>query len=408
MTVSSPATTLRSALLEEILRGAHGYEPGREPYRGASGADPRTPAQRRRERMREGARDLIERAAGAAGFSRRHFDPEEAARRLTRILDLEPGLEQTFAELGDESSRRTMLGLLRLRVLGPFHASLELSPERYRELQAQAERDLVIQPATIEVPDPWFSPLSLYRIPPESGSDPRIELHTHSVDVVNVYVRHEYRYRTSTAEVAAEPGDTVLDIGGCWGDTALYFARQVGQGGRVITFEFDPRNLAVMRWNLSLNPELAARIEVVEQALWSESGLRLPFAAGGRMTRVLAGAVGEVAGHAATDTATAEVEDVLTTTLDEALQKAGVDHADFVKMDVEGAEPHVLAGAKETLSRHRPKLALAAYHADNDLVTLPAELRSQGLPYRLYLRATAAVEDETVLFAQAVSRSSST
>ena len=40
--------------------------------------------------------------------------------------------------------------------------------------------------------------------------------------------------------------------------------------------------------------------------------------------------------------------------------------ADFVKADVEGAEHELVAGALDTIRRHRPTLALTVYHAEND------------------------------------------
>ncbi len=222
---------------------------------------------------------------------------------------------------------------------------------------------------------------------------PPITLHSHSVDVVSVFLLEQYAYRRGVASVQAQPGDIVLDVGGCWGDTALYLANLVGPRGRVYTFEFDSESLNVLRVNLELNPGLAERIEIVEQPLWHTSGEELPFLAAGRMTTLL-------------DTAGVDGDPrVRTTTLDDFVQRAGIDRVDFVKMDVEGSELNVLNGARQTLSSAHPRLALAAYHHDDDLVSLPAQIAALGAGYRMYLDTFSPVEEETVLFATAAKSS---
>lgn len=43
-----------------------------------------------------------------------------------------------------------------------------------------------------------------------------------------------------------------------------------------------------------------------------------------------------------------------------------VPNVDLIKIDVEGAEALVIAGARETISRNDPKLIIEIHHADND------------------------------------------
>jgi hypothetical protein len=91
-----------------------------------------------------------------------------------------------------------------------------------------------------------------------------------------------------------------------------------------------------------------------------------------------------------------------TVTVDDFVREADLDRVDLIKMDVEGAEPWVLAGAADTLAGVRPRLAMAAYHRDDDLARLPAALDTE---YRLYLESYSPLEDETVLFASPVKSS---
>jgi FkbM family methyltransferase len=384
---TAPATGLYEDLLARVLRDAHAYAPGVEQRR-ATRIERSEPLARRAAALgREHARDLAERAGRRAGFARRHFDPRLAAARLARLAELAPGLEATSALLGDERSREALLDVLTLRVLGPFHAPLRVTPGAYRSMQARADRELRLRAATFEVSDPWFSPLSLYRVPAAQG--PPVVLHSHSVDVVSVFLLHQYAYEHGAHRVGVQPGDVVLDVGGCWGDTALLFARLVGPAGKVFTFEFDPENLRILRANLALNPELAPRIEVVEQALWDGSAATLGIVQAGRMSQV-----------APEDGPLPQLE-VPAITLDEFAERAALERLDFVKMDVEGAELRVLAGARRSLERFAPRLAIAAYHRDDDLVTIPSAIAALGRGYRLFLDSFSPVEEETVLFAAA-------
>jgi FkbM family methyltransferase len=88
----------------------------------------------------------------------------------------------------------------------------------------------------------------------------------------------------------------VLDAGGCWGDTALWFAHAVAPGGMVHTFEPTPGNRRVLDQNLSLNPVLAQRIRVWSDPLGPESGLEVwmpDVIAAGAAVQAQAQAVGE-------------------------------------------------------------------------------------------------------------------
>lgn len=82
--------------------------------------------------------------------------------------------------------------------------------------------------------------------------------------------------------------------------------------------------------------------------------------------------------------------------LDECLHRASVN---FIKLDVEGHELAALAGARATLQRQRPTLAIAAYHRWDDLWQLPVFLAQTGLKYRLRLGLHGHNSFDTVLYA---------
>ncbi|MCP5110258.1 MAG: FkbM family methyltransferase, partial [bacterium] len=59
------------------------------------------------------------------------------------------------------------------------------------------------------------------------------------------------------------------------------------------------------------------------------------------------------------------------TTIDNPVAELSLSRVDLIKMDIEGAEPKALAGAKKTLAKHQPKLAVSAYHADDHSTAIP-------------------------------------
>ena len=101
----------------------------------------------------------------------------------------------------------------------------------------------------------------------------------------NWFQLHQYDYMHQGNRIGVEPGDVVID-GGCWGDTAIYFADRAAPGGRVYTFEFAPENTTVLRMNIESNPKLADRIIPVENALSDVDGKQMEYSMSGPAARI--------------------------------------------------------------------------------------------------------------------------
>ena len=167
------------------------------------------------------------------------------------------------------------------------------------------------------------------------------------------------------------PGMTVLDIGANLGYFTLLAGRAVGDTGRVLAFEPEPRNLWYLRHNVSLAGHRWTT--VVDKALWSEAGtMKL------RTEEEFCGGHSLIGGG---DASLAEdrVVEVQTVTLDEAL---GDDlTVDVIKMDAEGAEPFIVDGMTRTLEAN-PKLTMLVEFA-------PQFVTGAGRDYHEYLRSLA-------------------
>ena len=75
------------------------------------------------------------------------------------------------------------------------------------------------------------------------------------------------------------------------------------------------------------------------------------------------------------------------------------ERADFIKMDIEGAELYALKGARNTIETYHPILAICVYHRREDLITIPEYIRTLYEGYKFYIRAYSLYSTELVLYA---------
>ena len=302
---------------------------------------------------------------------------EDAPLRLATVLNAAAGLGFLFDRLDQAADRELLVQLLAFRVLGHRRVQLPMTADRLRGLAARAEAARTAErTAPIGIYDWHADDFDLT----ELGYP--IRLRSRVGGVIQSFELEQY-VCTGNPEVAARPGDVIIDGGGFWGETALYFAHIAGEEGRVVSFEFEPSNLAAVGHNLGLNPELARRIRVLPSALWSEAGIEVAFRSFGPGTAIVAD--GEAS--ASTDT------------IDALVARGDVERVDFIKLDIEGAELEALHGAEATLRRFRPRLAIASYHKPDDLVSIPAYIAGLDIGYRFRLGHTTMHAEETVLFA---------
>ena len=68
-------------------------------------------------------------------------------------------------------------------------------------------------------------------------------------------------------------------------------------------------------------------------------------------------------------------------------------------MDIEGAEIEAIKGARNTISKHKPDLAISVYHKIEHLWEIPLLIKSLKSNYKFYLRSHEHFNQETVLYA---------
>ena len=77
----------------------------------------------------------------------------------------------------------------------------------------------------------------------------------------------------------------------------------------------------------------------------------------------------------------------------------GQGKCDYIKMDIEGAEMNAIKGAKETIIKNKPKLAISIYHSNQDMIDIIEYVHQLVPEYRLYVRAHTMGIAETILYA---------
>ena len=152
------------------------------------------------------------------------------------------------------------------------------------------------------------------------------------------------------ADQSVRSGDTVIDCGANIG----MFAREAlaGEADLVVAVEPSSANLECLRRNLRAQIE-SGRVVLRETGLWESKEL-LPFTISAQASTRSSFVLGS----------DDEISTALTpvTTLDLVVEDLGLSRVDFIKMDIEGAEQSALRGARKTLIRERPRLAIAVEH----------------------------------------------
>ncbi len=143
------------------------------------------------------------------------------------------------------------------------------------------------------------------------------------------------------------PGMRVIDVGANLGYYTVLFARQVGEGGRVIAFEPDPNNRDLLERNLQANG-LEGLVTVEAKAVADHIGTRrLHIDRNHRGLHSLSPR-NRVSGLEQ------DAIEVPVTTLDTLRAHGTFGSPDFIKVDAQGAEGAILEGGRDTLRDSRP------------------------------------------------------
>jgi FkbM family methyltransferase len=292
-------------------------------------------------------------------------------------------LERFYNLLSDDDSKKLLIQVVAFRLLGLTKVKLPLSNPGYwkgvNKIEEIANENDYLESKFMN----WHLPLvdlNKWNIP--------IQLYFPPIGIYSDFFVKQYEFNNGNKIIKAKKGDYVIDAGGCWGDTALYFANEVGEDGKVFAFEFIPSNLDIFYKNLALNPAMEKRVSVVKRPVWEISEETMYYIDNGPGSRVSKEKEGSYNGI------------VTSLSIDDLVSENYIPRIDFIKMDIEGAEPYALKGAIETIKKFKPKLAIAIYHSLSDFVNIPIFLHELDLGYELHFAHCSIHEEESILFAE--------
>lgn len=220
----------------------------------------------------------------------------------------------------------------------------------------QASREVERDPKGFHL---WDTPKGRYWVP--AGSDYTLPYN----------LAEQERKIYGTAERAVRQGDTVLD---CGANVGVYVREALHAGARlVVAIEPAPENLECLRRNFP--SEIAAgRVRVYPKGVWDQDT---------ELTINIDPHNSAADSFVMRPPGAQAVMKLPLTTIDKLVAELGLERVDYIKMDIEGAEQHALAGGRVTLARFRPRLAISAYHLPEDPVKIPALIHSIAPAYQM-------------------------
>lgn len=159
------------------------------------------------------------------------------------------------------------------------------------------------------------------------------------------------------ASCRVRKGDVVLDCGAHVG----FFTRAALSAGARLVVAIEPEAKVLAAFRRNFEEELkSGRVKLVAKGVWDKPGkleLRLVDNSNDASSVVF-------------DDNRKQSETIELTTIDALARELKLPRIDFIKMDIEGAERNALRGARASIARWRPRMALSAYHLKGD----PAEI----------------------------------
>ena len=290
-----------------------------------------------------------------------------SSRHLENVIRFRSRIDAVFAMLSDEESKRAygqdilycMLTNFVTQELSAYIAGNMTWPE-FREVVSRARS------------------MHEFDMVEHQGTPASEEIKCQCL--ATTFLLEQYRYKDF---VRIQPGDVCIDAGACLGDTSLYFCRNGAQ--KVYAFEIDRSNISCLRKTIAAY-SLDQKVEICEAALSDRAGkvFFTPDPGNNGAGKIsLKQGEGSYAVPAAT--------------IDAFCQEKGI-HPTFIKMDIEGAEPAALRGARQTILNDRPRLAISIYHAWQHRWEIPLLIRDMAPDYDFYVKKSQPYT-ETVLLA---------
>lgn len=168
---------------------------------------------------------------------------EHFERTLEQSLAIVPDFKRIgflYNLLEDDLSKNILVSLFAYRILGYKKVRLPRNNDFYQMAMSKIHALPKLQSLNIPAGVGGFD-LTLFDL---RAVNFELTMFASLLGVNLTFLQKQYELHHGDIHIKAEIGDTVIDAGGCWGDTALYFAHEVGGGAD----ESYPLNLSLVIW----------------------------------------------------------------------------------------------------------------------------------------------------------------
>ncbi len=206
---------------------------------------------------------------------------------------------------------------------------------RYNEEIIKASKLLETDPAGYQL---WDTPAGRYWIPAGSRW------------VLPYNLAEQRRRIYGNDQQSARAGDIVLDCGANVGVTVRVWLAAGAK--KVVAIEPAPENIEVLHRNFK--EEIASgRVIVYPKGVWDKEDV-LPMQIDPNNSAADSFIIHREGGK--------EITGIPLTTIDKLVAELQLERVDFIKMDIEAAEPKAIVGGRETIAKYHPRMALCTYH----------------------------------------------
>ncbi|MEO5349986.1 MAG: FkbM family methyltransferase [Magnetococcus sp. YQC-3] len=303
-------------------------------------------------------------------------DAHASAARITWITDHSDHLFNVWSQLSDQQSKDIFMELLRYTVSGPMHVRLSKNSPPYWQLWEKMATEVVTDVSEQQKkPELSTGDLVFAKFP---FREKFIHLLGPGGCIFQTFYMDQYYLQHANICIKPKQGDHVVDAGSFVGETAIRFAIDVGPDGRIYSFEPVYEHIQCIKQNASANA--LNNIIILPYGLSDVSHEAPPVVVG----TVLMPEGCNMA-FSIEQANNVGITSIPMTVLDLLVQNGTIERVDFIKMDIEGAEMEALQGAKETLRKFRPDLAVCIYHHPDHIYQIPEWIANLDLGYHLYM-----------------------
>ncbi|MDD3593553.1 MAG: FkbM family methyltransferase [Candidatus Gastranaerophilales bacterium] len=208
--------------------------------------------------------------------------------------------------------------------------------------------------------------------------------------VAGIYPEEQYLEYTNKDAV-----EVAIDGGAFNGIHALIFLSEFKNVKKIYSFEPNYEDFKA-RFNSDIKARLiesSPNIELVEKGLWiKEDVLEFKSVA----TNKAASCICDAKDYTRYE---GDILRIKTTSIDKFVKDNNIEKIDFIKLDVENSEIKVIEGAKNTILKDRPQMAISIYHSPEHFLQIPIILDELLTDYVFRLGHYSENYCETVMYA---------